>query len=282
MLKSLNKTRLIQSIKAALRRARPRQPLRIDHAQEAATIPDSTCAPPKALQDCVGGSYQEVGQEFLQYFIELGHLKPDERVLDIGCGSGRMAVPLASYLSNAAQYRGFDVSHAAISWCRDNITPRFPSFRFEFADLLNAPYNPTGQKRPSQYRFPYDDEMFDFVFATSVFTHMLPADMDHYLAEISRVLQPAGRALITFFLLNDNSTALINARRGTYNFEHTGPGYRTTNPSQPEEAIAYPETFIRNLYERHGLKIREPISYGSWCGREDYLSFQDIIVAAKA
>ena len=38
---------------------------------------------------------------------------------------------------------------------------------------------------------------------------------------------------------------------------------------------------VRGFYERHGLHITKPIRYGSWCGRKDGLSYQDILIATK-
>jgi protein-L-isoaspartate O-methyltransferase len=40
------------------------------------------------------GDYRAIGAEYLGHFVRLGGLKPSDRVLDIGCGIGRMAVPL--------------------------------------------------------------------------------------------------------------------------------------------------------------------------------------------
>ena len=46
-----------------------------------------------------GGNLKEIGKRFLQHFIELGKLKPNDIVLDVGCGIGRMAFPLTKYLN---------------------------------------------------------------------------------------------------------------------------------------------------------------------------------------
>lgn len=46
---------------------------------------------------------------------------------------------------------------------------------------------------------------FDFVFLTSVFTHLLPEDMNNYFSEVVRVLTHARRCLITYFLLTFES-----------------------------------------------------------------------------
>ena len=99
--------------------------------------------------------------------------------------SGRIALALTEYLAPSARYEGFDVVEAGITWCRDEITPRYPNFRFTHVDLYNRSYNPGGRVHAAEMRFPYGDEQFDFVYLTSVFTHMLPADVERYLGEVA-------------------------------------------------------------------------------------------------
>jgi SAM-dependent methyltransferase len=238
--------------------------------------------PPKG-KIFVGGQddFKKTGEEFLQYFRELGHLKPNERVLDVGCGIGRMAVPLTQYLDKRGSYEGFDIVADGINWCRKKITPKYPNFHFQLADVCNKKYNLHGKYRASEYHFPYEGESFDFVFLTSVFTHMLPQDMEHYFYEITRTMKRGGRCFITFFLLNRESLQLINAGRSIYDFKHEGRGFRSIDKTTPESGVAYDEKFIRRLYERFRLTIAEPIHFGSWCGRENSLGYQDIIIAAK-
>src|SRR5262249_8590898 len=142
--------------------------------------------------------------------------------------------------------------------------------------------NPKGKYQSLDFRFPYPDASFDVVFLTSVFTHMFPPDVEHYLDEIARVLKPGGRCLCTFFLLNEESLALIAAGQGTRKFQHEREGYRTIHEKRPEEGIAFPEAVVRELYGKYGLNPREPVRYGSWCGRTEHLSYQDVVIAAKA
>lgn len=231
----------------------------------------------------VGGKddFKSTGEEFFRYFRELGGLKPNERVLDVGCGIGRMAVPLTKYLDERGSYDGFDIVADGINWCRKKITPKYPNFHFQLADVFNKKYNPHGKYRASEYYFPYESESFDLVFLTSVFTHMLPQDMEHYLYEIARTMKRRGRCLITFFLLNRESLELINLGKSIYDFKHEGGGFRTIDKATPESGVAYDEKFIRGLYEKLRLTIAEPIHLGSWCGRENYLSYQDVIIAVK-
>jgi hypothetical protein len=57
-------------------------------------------------------------------------------------------------------------------------------------------------------------------------------------------------------------------------------GCWTDDTNVPEHAIAFDEEQVAALYRELGF-TQEPIRYGSWCGRGDYLSYQDIVVARK-
>ncbi|WP_255396647.1 class I SAM-dependent methyltransferase [Mycobacterium sp. E3198] len=226
-------------------------------------------------------AYKAIGNQFLGYLVDLCGLQPGDAVLDAGCGSGRMALPLTGYLNREGRYAGFDVSRSAIAWCTENISGSHPNFDFALVDVQNGAYNPAGKYKSSDFRFPYPDGSFDVVLLASLFTHMLPSDVKHYLHEIVRVLKPGGRSLNTFFLLNEESSALIKEGKSPFSFEHEMPGYRTTHVGNPEAAIAYPEAFVRWLYGECGLELREPLLYGNWSGRTDGTSGQDVVIAVK-
>lgn len=238
--------------------------------------------PPKRWIFSTGGNFKGGGEKFLQYFIELGGLKPSDRVLDAGCGVGRMAIPLTKYLNGEGMYEGFDISAKSIAWCRKNITRKYPKFHFQLADIYNKRYNPKGGQSSSRYKFPYGDKSFDFVFLTSVFTHMLPDDVDNYLSEISRVLKPDKKCLVTFFLINEESSRAIEAGASSLDFKFRVNGFRTTCEMIPERAVAYDEELVRRFCEKHKLDVEEPIYYGCWCRRESCLSYQDIIIARRS
>lgn len=239
--------------------------------------------PPADVALGVGqGDFVAVGREFLRHFIEIGQLAPSDRVLDVGCGTGRMAVPMTAYLNPSGRYRGFDVSRDSIAWCRNRITPRFPNFRFEWVDVFNKAYNPAGRIAPSAFTFPYPDGEFDFVFLTSVFTHMLPADVSHFLDEISRVLSPGGRCFATFFLLTPATESAIASGESSLALREEFAGCRVLTKDRPEDAIAYPESVIRSEIARAGLRIREPIRYGTWSGPSSPgFTYQDVVLAVK-
>ncbi len=161
------------------------------------------------------------------------------------------------------------------------ITARDTRFRFQFADVANGVYNAAGKTAAAEYRFSYDDA-FDFIFLTSVFTHMLPHELDRYLSEIARVLAPGGRVCATFFLSIEEAREAMEAGRAVHNFSVVREGYRASNPTVMETAVAYDEVSVRARYARHGFKIIEPIHFGTWTGRVSGETHQDVIVAEIA
>lgn len=244
----------------------------------------SKLVPPRELIDWVGGGdFLRIGEHFFGHFTRLCDLKCNERVLDVGCGAGRLAVPLTSYLSDEGSYEGFDVVPAGIEWCTDQIASRYPNFRFQLADVHSSKYNPSGSTEAAEYTFPYEDDQFDFVFATSVFTHMWPDETHRYICEIARVLKRGGRILVTFFLLNDESLALIDEGKAQVTFHEDFGTHWATSKELPDGdvalRVAYKEDLALRLHREAGLRIRPPIHYGRWPGRQEFLSFQDLIVA---
>jgi SAM-dependent methyltransferase len=228
------------------------------------------------------GDFRAIGEEFVDLFRDLGKLQTRARVLDVGSGIGRLAAPLTRYLDSEAEYLGLEIVEDGVRWCERRITPRAPNFRFVHADIHNEMYNPGGRFQASDYKFPFKDAQFDFVFLISVFTHMLPRDVAHYLEEIARVLRPGGRCFATFFLLTPESEQHIQAGRSSLPFRVRGTGYKSISEETPERAVAFDEAWVKQAHESVGLHIEAPIHYGSWCGRERYTTFQDIVLSRKS
>lgn len=217
-------------------------------------------------------SFRTNGEEFLGYYKDICGLKPDERMLDVGSGIGRKTIPLTGYLSAAGSYEGFDCNKSGVDWCQENITSRFPNFRFGHVDVYAPGYNPQGTIWPINFLFPFEDDTFDFVTLGSVFTHMQYNDVRHYMREIERVLKPNGRCLITWFLCP------MDKQPPLFPYKHQF-GWMA-DKSMPEQAIAFDTDTIMMTYEDTDLRVRR-VEYGTWSGRSG-LSYQDMILASKA
>ena len=235
--------------------------------------------PPLHLRRYVGPlrSFEASGAEFMGHLRRLAELRPHERVLDIGCGCGQMALHLEKYIDKKGSYVGVDIHGPSIRWCQKTIASRRSNFEFAHIDVRNLAFNPSAKHDAESYQFPYDACSFDLILLKSVFTHMRPAEVDNYLREVSRLLKNDGRCLVTFFLLNEEQATLANALKFNY-----GEGvWRYRYEHSPESAVAYDESYVMELLEKHGLALKAPIHYGHWSGRKDGLSFQDILLLEK-
>jgi SAM-dependent methyltransferase len=125
------------------------------------------------------------------------YARPGATILDIGCGCGRLARVLA-YEPWIRRYIGFDVSLPQIEWCRNYISPLWTGVaEFHYFDVYSAEYNPSGQLKGHDVKFPCTDIGADIILAASVFTHLLEPDAIRYLSEVSRTLSPRGTALLS-------------------------------------------------------------------------------------
>ncbi len=80
---------------------------------------------------------------------------------------------------------------------------------------------------------------FDTCFLFSVFTHVLPENINELLEFIFMALNPGGEMLASFFLLNERSLAEINAGRAIRKFAFEHNGARIDNIDVPEGAVAH-------------------------------------------
>ena len=242
-------------------------------------VSGKTDLPPLHLRRYVGPlqSFELSGAEFMGYLRELAGLKREGRVLDIGCGCGQMALHLKDYLNANGSYAGVDIHRPSIKWCQKKIVRRHHNFHFAHIDVRNLAYNPNGTQAAAAYRFPFEDRSFDLILLKSVFTHMRPPDVSNYFGEVSRLLKNDGRCLATFFLLNDAQATLAQQGANALAFNYGAGEWRYVHEHSPESAIAYDETFVGQLLEKHGLKVEKRL-YGRWTGREDGLSYQDILL----
>lgn len=236
--------------------------------------------PPRGKIFVGPGDYLKLGEKFLGYFKDLAGLEPNHAVLDIGCGIGRMAVPLTRFLNNEGSYDGFDIVKSGIDWCKKNISNKFPNFRFHHTGLYNQLYNTSVKADAGKFLFPYSDATFDFVFLTSVFTHMMPNEVEHYLTEISRVMKPGSSCLMSLFIVNCESEDLMIKHPTHMNFP-VNKGFYRLHSSQVDTAnVAYDEEWLLEKLENAGLKL-ETIKYGQWCGRTIYFDYQDLVICSK-
>lgn len=130
------------------------------------------------MEMAVGGSFETVGILEREWLVQHG-LKPDSYLIDVGCGSGRLAQQLSDYLTGS--YLGIDIVPELIEYAGRSLAR--PNWRFEVANGLTI---------------PEEDGQADMVCFFSVLTHLRHEASYLYLQEAARVLKPDGKIIFSY------------------------------------------------------------------------------------
>jgi len=155
---------------------------------ESTADPDAIRAQVRAVYEAIAGEYDDrltsaghaddliaaTEREFV-----LGRVDAGQRVLDLGCGTGRYTVPLAA---TGARVTGLDLAASML----DRAAAKLAAAGLT-ADL----------RRGDMTELPFETGSFDVVVSTLTLMHVPPADRQRVFCEIARVLVPGGLVLFS-------------------------------------------------------------------------------------
>ncbi len=176
-------------------------------------------------------------------------LTPQSRILDVGCGVGRLAIGMLSSMAPPAGYWGLDVDVRSLNWCRRHIAREHSGFHFDQINARNRRYNPGGEQVDANFHLPYEDGAFSVIYLYSVFSHMMPEDLTAYLSEFRRLLAPTGSVFLTAFVEEGVPDAMENP-----------PHYRMAW-NGALHCVRYDKKFLEALLRYAGFDLRE-FEYG--------------------
>lgn len=210
----------------------------------------------------------------------------DNDILDVGCGTGIMAIASEPFLGDRGRYTGIDVRKQDVEFCRQHY-PRenFTFMHLDVGDPAHAPGRP---------KWDVADESVDLVTALSVWTHMNEDDAVFYFREAARVLRPGGKAIITLYLLDDlyhGSVRGWTERTGKYNNTNldlqvfSKPSSESKNwfhpawVDRPEATIGITPAGVQTMLGGTRLSLAETY-VGNW-KEVPGVFFQDVLVFEK-
>ena len=155
----------------------------------------------KYLLDKTRRDYNLIAEEFSRSRDKLweelrfldGYVGDSERVLDLGCGNGRL---YELFRKKNVDYYGIDISERLVELAKR----RYPQAKFWAADALNL---------------PFFDNFFDKVISIAVFHHVPSKESRlKFLKEAKRVLKPGGTFILIVWNLNSFNKSLMFLKYG--------------------------------------------------------------------
>lgn len=217
--------------------------------------------PPAHLRMRVGVGDQIVSNHLQFYYsshfwmlaMSEGWVKLDSNIVDLGCGCGRYAHHLRDIHSvgktYTGRYTGIDIDEEALAWCAKNYDARFVWLNSSDASHTYGKATQADAER-KPYLLPIEDETQDFIFSTSLFTHLLEPEAVNYLNESGRILRKGGIISHSVFCLD-----YLPRTYGTrHTFSHTMGRARIESLASPEAAVAYTEADLFEMAENAGFK----------------------------
>lgn len=218
------------------------------NCNEAVTFGDLSL-PPAHMRQCTvefrdDEYFVKSAEEEVRKLVEHCGLCSSSRVLEIGCGSGRLPIGLMRVRQPVASYDGIDVDKDAIKWCKRWIGSQNDIMNFNYINVYNERYNPKGNVHLNDsFRFDFPDNHFDVIYSYSVFTHMEVNDIKVYLRECKRLLTLTGKIFVTAYLEDDVPDTTINPN--DYRPETRGPLHR----------VRLNREYFNNLLKPLGLRM---------------------------
>lgn len=243
------------------------------------------------MNDWVGGADPEaVGEACRGILDRYLAINANSRVLDFGCGVGRVLLSLLKHKPEVSQVTGFDIMPQVIKFCDAHIASAFPRTKFELLQGSNDHYNQfiaAAGASPAKSHALVQTEYaaaFTEIYAFSVFTHVEMADFRALLLLLSKLLVPGGSLLFTAFLLTPYSRHAI--RQGTTMFPLAGAVTEAQenvligNTADRLGFIAFDLMLMQQMVFEAGLIITH-VEHGSWADAQFSASLQDVIVCRR-
>jgi SAM-dependent methyltransferase len=187
--------------------------------------------------------YESAVKEGLKFTERLG-VTSKTSILEIGCTTGRSFIGLVQKVPDI-HYIGIDINRDNIEWCKKYLSGGNPDYIFQYFDLRHVMYNPNGTVELNDaFRFQYDNEYFDLIYATGVIPNYIASEVRILLKDFNRMLKPGGRVFLTSF-----------SEENVPDQEENPGNYLIKEYTYPRQIVRFEKNFFEKLLADQGFRI---------------------------
>ena len=229
------------------------------------------------------------------FIISAAQLNKESVTLDFGCGFGTLAAAFKLDDSEGGSYYGYDTNPQAVKFCKDAYSEE-DKFTF-FGPQIDRTTNYVTNKRIAtaddafsrrKKAYPSSEDiakllglkLFNCQFSLSVFTHMWPEDAIETLKVFREFSTKDATFINSWLILDDLASSNVNQGKADRNLPIEVGGIHTYSQLNPLVCTAYPIEKLHNVYSEAGHVITD-IRFGSWSGRENGVTYQDIVISKQ-
>lgn len=167
-------------------------------------------------------------------------------IMEIGCGCGKTFQHIHDIGEFTGSFVGIDIDSEMLTYCRKHFNR--PSFSFIQSNHQNSAYSERQTVGPSTpWHIPLSDECLDFVYSSSLFSHLFELEIMNYLCQSYRLLKPGGAVRMSFFCIE-------SVEKGNrWNFKHRKGNAYIESLKVPEAAVAFEKSIMESFFCKSGF-----------------------------
>jgi SAM-dependent methyltransferase len=182
------------------------------------------------------------------FFLSRKYCTASSDVVELGCGCGRIARVLRDSWFEGT-YVGVDIDDEMLEYCRDNFSAeRFKFIKSPHESSIYSSRNSPDTSTTDHQLYIAEPNSKDFVYAFTLYTHLLERELIEYLWETYRILRVGGTMYINFFCIEHVELG------GRWTFQHRHGNAYVESARYPEAAVAYHEGFMARLATDCGFR----------------------------
>jgi SAM-dependent methyltransferase len=222
----------------------------------------------------------------LPFLMRVAGLDRASALLDYGCGLGRLAYAASKYLEKEGAYYGYEPNQTALAFLkrayaeRENFFFAGEPLRFDedYVAIELQQKRAGGTNAQDLELSQFVSRPVDVQWSCSVFTHMWADAIVGVLGNVFKVMSSDGICVNTWLCIDDFAAYALRCGVADRALPHRVNGALTYSQTNPLVCTAYELSSVRDVYQRAGHRI-EDILWGSWSGRDNGVSYQDIIIS---